>query len=302
MSAIFTQILVLFVFMLAGWLLKKGKLLDASHSKILSALEVYLFCPCISFNSFAEQCTAAYLSEKYPLILLSVGILGGLWVLSHCAAKCFSRDTYARTVYAYSIMMPNYGFMGYALCSSLFGSLALLDLMIFSLPMNLYVASVGFLSLTRKTGKDLKPIHILTPSMIASLLGCLVGLTGLRLPTVLMDVSNSAAACMAPVAMLLAGVTVAQFSLKELLWDKRTYAVTALRLVGVPVLLFTVLKLLGLGSALATVLSAYAMPCGLNTVVYPKLIGEDCRIGASLALISSLAALITVPLCLSFLV
>ena len=43
----------------------------------------------------------------------------------------------------------------------------------------------------------------------------------------------------------------------------------------------------------------YAMPCGLNTIVFPKLIGENCEIGAGLALVSNVLAIFTIPLCVA---
>jgi len=39
-----------------------------------------------------------------------------------------------------------------------------------------------------------------------------------------------------------------------------------------------------------------AMPCGLNTIVFPKIVGEKCDIGAGLAFVSNIAACITIPL------
>ena len=301
LEIVFSKVLVLFVFIVAGWALAKGGLVKAEHGRILSGIEVYVFLPCVSFNSFSQNCTLDYLGQKYPLIFVSLGILLVLWALSHFAAKLFTKEAYERTVYEYSLLMPNYGFMGYALCKSLYGEMGLLDMMIFTLPMAVYVASVGFLSLTRRTGKDFKPIRLLTPSMIGILLGCLVGLPGIKLPSVITDVSQSAANCMAPVAMLLTGITISQFDLKELFKDKRSYLITAVRLIAVPLVICGALNLIGLGKFIPTALAAYAMPCGLNTVVYPKLVGENCRIGASLALISAIASLITIPICLTFL-
>ena len=43
----------------------------------------------------------------------------------------------------------------------------------------------------------------------------------------------------------------------------------------------------------------YALPCGLNTVVFPKLVGENCSVGASLAFVSNILACITIPLVMS---
>jgi predicted permease len=41
------------------------------------------------------------------------------------------------------------------------------------------------------------------------------------------------------------------------------------------------------------------MPCGLNTIVFPKLVGEDCKIGARLALLTHLFSCFTIPVWLS---
>lgn len=301
MEMVFNQVLILFVFLVAGWLLKTGGLADAAHTRILSSLEVYVFLPCLYFNNFSKHFTLEYLGQKYPLLLISLGILLVLMVVCRLAAKLFTKQEYERILYEYSLLMPNYGFVGYALCGALFGDMALLDMMLFTIPMAVYVASAGFLRLTRRTGKDFKLRRILTPSMIGILLGCAVGLSGLPMPEVVTSVTNSAKGCMSPVAMLLTGITIAQFPLKELFNDWRNYVVTFVRMVGVPLLLFGILKLLQLDSYLPTVLIVYCMPCGMNTVVYPKLIGENCRIGTSLVLISAVASLITIPLFLQLL-
>jgi predicted permease len=46
----------------------------------------------------------------------------------------------------------------------------------------------------------------------------------------------------------------------------------------------------------------YAMPCGMNTIVYPKLVEKDCRLGAATVLVSTVLSLITIPLCIYLLI
>ena len=41
-----------------------------------------------------------------------------------------------------------------------------------------------------------------------------------------------------------------------------------------------------------------AMPCGMNTIVFPKLVGEDCKPGAALAFITTVLCIVTIPICL----
>lgn len=297
---IFEQVLLLFIFVVAGYVLGKASLCKPEHCKTLSTMLVYVFLPCLYFNNFAENLTVEYLKTKYPLILASVGLLLVFVLLSKLIGNKMTKHPYERVVLRYSLTVPNYGYMGCALCGSLFGSKALLDMMIFGLPLSVYISTSGYNMLTRNEGKiSLK--RIMTPPMYGILLGCIVGLTGLKLPNVLTEVAQKGAACMSPVAMLLSGIAVSEFKFKELLVNKQAYIVVALRLLGLPLLAFALVKLIRMDMALMPAVLVYSMPCGMNTIIYPKMVGEDCRTGAGLVLISSVLCVITIPLCLYFL-
>ena len=301
MTVAVEQVLILFAFIIAGYILAKTGIAKVEHTKTFSALIVYFFLPCTYLNSFSQNCTPAYLQEKYPLILISLAILLGLCLLARPFSKKFSKEKYEQTIFEYSLIIPNFGYIGYALCQGIFGDLALLNMMVFALPLSVYISVIGFNMLTKQTGEKFSWKLVFTPSMIGILLGCAVGISGVRLPSVVTEVTSKAAACTAPSSMLLTGIALSEFDLKVLLTDKRSYILSALRLLGIPMLLFAVLKLLGLDSAILPAVMIYAMPCGMNTIIYPKLIGEDCRIGASLTLISTVLALLTIPLCVAIL-
>ena len=131
------------------------------------------------------------------------------------------------------------------------------------------------------------------------LLGAIFGFSGIKIPSVLSDIFGKASACMGPVSMLLAGMVVSEFDFGELLSMKRVYIITALRLVIIPVIIGYALLPIN-KTAMETAVILFAMPCGLNTIVFPRLVGEDCRIGAGLALLSNILACITIPLVLVF--
>ena len=299
MASVLEQVFILFIFALAGFILTKTKLVDGDHEGILSKLEFYIFLPCVTFQTFAQRFTVAYLQEKYSLVLISVGILVVLELLARLIAPRFSKDSYERLVYRYSIMIPNFGYFGYALMQGLFGGDGLMDMMMFTLPMTIYTTTAGYMMLTNQPGK-LSVKKLLTPSIITMVLGCIVGITGLSLPNVIDQVVGKSAACMAPISMLLAGMVIAQYDLKELLADKRSYLITALRLLIIPALIFAVLKLMGLEIGILAAVVTYCCPCGLNPIVYGKLAGQDCRSAASLTLISTVLSLLTIPLCVYF--
>ena len=79
---------------------------------------------------------------------------------------------------------------------------------------------------------------------------------------------------------------------------KRVYIITALRLIIIPVLIGLILMPFN-KTAMEVAVITFAMPCGLNTIIFPRLVGEDCRIGAGLALLSNILACVTIPLVLA---
>ena len=301
MASIFEQVLILFVFALIGFILCRAKLVDGNKVGLLSTLEFFVFMPCVSFQTFSQRFTVAYLQEKYPLVLISMGILLALELFARLIAPPLSKHRYQQLVYRYSLMIPNFGFFGYSLMQGLFGTDGLMDMMMFCLPMTVYTSTVGYAVLSDQPGKfSLK--KLLTPSIIATILGSIVGITGLTVPNVLAQIIQKSAACMSPVSMLLAGVVIAGYNLKELLTEKRAYVVCAIRLLVVPALIFGLLKITGLQIAMLAAIVTYCCPCGLNPIVYGKLAGQDCRTGAKLTLISTVLAMVTIPLCVYFFV
>ena len=70
-------------------------------------------------------------------------------------AKLFAKDGYQRKIYTYSVAVANFSFMGNAVVLGVFGEEILFDYMIFTMPLNLYVYSIGTASLipNEKGGK-----------------------------------------------------------------------------------------------------------------------------------------------------
>jgi predicted permease len=294
MLIVLEQVLILVFSAAAGYALCKAGKLDSAHARTLSALQVYIFLPCTLFNTYSTHFTIPYIREKYTLLLTSFVMLLFMVVLGVVLARVVTKQPYLRSVYRYSLTVSNYGGFGYPLISALYGSLMLQNCMLFSIPISLYTYTAGYAELT-KTGFSLK--RLLNPVMTAILLGAAVGLTGLKLPAFVTGVVSKFAACMAPVGMLTVGMVVSEFDLLRLLKNKKNYLIIALRLLVIPCAAVGILKLLKLEECVIPALMMYAMPCGMNTIIFPRLVGEDCETGAALTLISSVLACLTIPFC-----
>lgn len=298
MQAVFKQLLILYIFLFAGWLIGKIKKDKASHSDILSILLVNIFLPCKVFSTFAKNVTVTYIKERYYLLLASLALLVILAAVAHFLPKLLTKREYERKVYAYSVPITNYAYLGYALIGSVFGDAVLSDFMLFAIPFSFYTYTVGYSMLT---GGKISFKKLINPITVAIVLGMATGLSGLKMPQVISSAVSSASSCVGPLSMVLAGMTLSSFTMRELLTDKIAYIFSAVRLVVIPALVFLICRGARLESIMPMMLIITCMPCGLNTIVFPKLIGEDCKPGARLALITHILSMLTLPFWLSFL-
>ena len=298
MSVIFNQVFILLIFLSIGFLLGKTGTVNTGHTKILSKLLVYVFLSSNIFKTFSSRFSPSYIAQNYRTLLASAVVLITLVVAAHFAAKLFTKSKYERCIYEYTMIVPNYGYMGYALSEALFGQAGLINFMTFAVPVSLFTYTFGFAKLT-KSGTSFK--KLCNPVIVATVLGIIVGLTELPIPGILLTVLDKASACMAPVGMLMTGVVISGFSFKSILSNKRVYVAAVLRLIVLPLIIGLTLSLFADREMVQTAVLFYALPCGLNTVIFPKLVDENCEIGAGLALVTTVLSCITLPFLLTVL-
>lgn len=288
----FGQVFILFAFAAVGFILAKLSLVKPEHSGILSKLIVYVFFPCNVFKTFATSFDLEYIKDNYALLVVSLCAILVIGVSAFFASKLFSKDKYERCVFEYSLTIPNSGYLGYPLGEALLGAAGLMDMMLFAIPVQIYIYTYGYARLTKRTLSPKKLINSVTVSMA---LGIVFGLLEIDLPKIPLTFLNNASACVGPVSMLLAGIAISEFGVKLLFSENRAYILSAFRLVLIPLLVGGVAALaFGRGVGVIAALY-YAMPCGLNTIVFAKAVDEPCRSGASLVFVSTLFACITIP-------
>ncbi len=297
-SSTVNQMMVLFIFMALGYFLNKAKLLPPNASVTISRLETNVLVPCLVFNTFYKYCTVQNISQKWTYIVYGIAIMAVSIAIGVILSRIFAKEDYLRKIYNYSFAVANFSFMGNAVVLGIFGESVLFDYMIFTLPLCLYVYSYGTASLIPKKENSKFSFKVfLNPICISMFLGTVIGLIGIPLPSFLTTAISSAGACMSPLAMVLTGLVVADFSIKTLAKIKKVYIASVLRLIVLPLLFVGVLKLLNTDPTITMLtLCATAMPLGLNTVVFPAAYGGDTTPGASMALISHLMSIITIPL------
>lgn len=289
-----TQLILLFAFILAGFFLGRRRIVPSEAAGILARLETWLFMPAFTLRSCAENCKIENVKEYITYIGISAATIIVLVVLTRFLAKRFAQNKDEIGIYNYAFAVSNMGYMGYPMMQAMFGETMLFKMMITVIPVNIYIYTVGMASMT---GKKASLRSLINPVFIGTCAGILIGLTGIELPTLANDFLASAANCMSPIAMLISGLVISRLPLGRLFNSARIYVAAILRLIVLPAIILAVFYFLGAPTELlAIMLVTYAMPIGMNTIVFPEAHGIDARAGAQLVLISNLMSIVTIPI------
>ena len=316
-SATLNPMLMLFLCIAVGFILRRCNIFSKDSGKVMAKMVTWVFAPAISFCTMARFCTIETIGAHATNIFLSFcGVIVALTAAT-LLSKVFVRNKCAeRGIYAYALAFGNSGYVGDPVVLTMFGEEVLSYYKLFCLPISIAIYTWGISMLVPDGEKKENPLKkIINAPTVGIFLGIIAGLTGIgqRLPTFLDNSLDALKVCMGPTAMLLAGVTVANYSIPVMLKKAKVYLATALRLVALPALiigiLFAVKTLLASilhveigNNALHFCFFAVAAPLGLNTVVFPEAFGGNPETGASMALISHTLCVISIPLMYALLI
>ncbi len=297
-SSVIFQISVLFSFIIIGFILCRLNFLPRETGRVFSRIENSIFMPAVVINTFWTNCTIKNITEKWIFIAYSIGILAFCILTAFIVSRYIGKTEYLQKIYRYSISFSNFGFVGTAMVSGIYGdnSIELFDYLMFTLPLNLFTYSVGIAWLVPNSQKLFSVKTFLNPIFVSLFIGAALGLLSVPKNELASTVISSAANCMAPVAMILTGFVIGGYNLRDLFKHPQTYIVAGIRLVALPsviVLFLTLIK--APQEIIVATLCAHAMPLGLNTVIIPSAYGENPETGASMALVSQLCSIITIP-------
>lgn len=293
------QMIILFLFMTLGYLLRKKGFLGPDTGKSLSKLELWVFCPCLNILTYARNCTVEVFVEDLPLILLSVVLLLVVAIpVSRLISAKLGRDEAERAVYRYSLCFSNSGYIGYPIVKAVFGEEVLMDTMIFCIPISIAIYTYGLYVLIPRENFTWKKLF--NPSTLTPFIGMLIGFSGIALPNVLINAMEMGSDCMAPIAMLLTGFVLANQPLKTMVLNWRAYVASVIRLIAIPLFVAVTMFALNIrGELLLISATILAMPMGLNSVVFPEAFGGDATSGSQSNFISNLMGIITIPFMLA---
>ncbi len=304
------QMLMMFMFISVGYLLRKKRILPENSDLAFSRLQFYVFSTALNTYAMMDNCTVETFKDNAYLILWGLGIIVVMILLSYPLSRLFipnykenAEAEYKCDVYKYALAFSNYSYLGSFLVLNLWGSEGLFKYTMFKLTIDILCNTWGLFVLIPKNHntsfvKNLLK-GVLTPPIIGMFLGMILGLLDVTkyIPGFVITALGNASNCLGPMAMIISGFVIAGYELKGLFLQGRIYVASLFRLLILPALLLLILRFLNVTNDLMIfALVGFAAPIGMNTIVYPATFGGEPYSGASMVLISSIFAIITMPL------
>lgn len=299
------QAVIMFILLAVGYFLYKKKLVGDEATKQFSNIAVSLINPIVIFN--------AYQTEFEPRLLKGLLWAGGLAVAAHVvliiASMVFVRRGRGQwRVDRFSMIYSNCAFMGIPLIEATFGTEGVFYLTGFITVFNLFIWIHGVILMSdggkrsaAETAKSLLKI-VLSPAILAVVVGLVMFFTGLRLPSFLQIPLNYLGSMNTPLAMLVSGATIAKAGILGGLKCKRIYYVQAFKLLIVPVLLaalFVPMRVFGADMMIIDiVLIAAAAPTASSTIMFAYKYGQDAEYASNHFALSTIFSIVTMPVVL----
>ncbi len=313
MYEIFLQIVAVFLMIFAGFLAQRKGILDDRGTAQLAWLLMKLFYPCLIFSSIVQKFTIRELVANWTLPAGSFLIMLTGWCLGTLARRLVRQETPAfQRSFHFQCTMNNYSFLPIMMVAGLIGDQAVAQVAFSSLGAELMTWTLGVQVLTgrwfsRETLRDLCSVP-----MRALLAAILVLLAIHYLPTLLQSppepstwtkmgqmllrTTHMIGQATIPVSAIICGARMATLHPAHL-FTRPVLALTALRLVIIPLAALGVLSLLPLARDVWPVLLLIAVqPCSMTSVSLTKIYKTDEHLAAAAVLVTHLACLLTIPL------
>jgi len=320
MFIIFLKTSAIFLMILAGYVVRRLKLVDATFNRQLSLVLMNVFYPALILSSVVRHYTLASLAANWALpagtaIIMAMGWATGLLVRSRLRDQ---PEPLQRT-FLFHCTMNNYSFLPIMLVAGLLGEPAVAQVIFASLGAEICLWTLGVQSLTGhaaslRTFRNLltMPMGALTAAVV--LLACRAwgvqhGLDASQAPATarlvgetLLDTCQTIGQATVPVSAVICGCCMAELEPHHL-WSRPMLGMVLLRMAVIPALAIPVLLRLPLAPAAQAVLMVVAVqPAAMASVSMAAVYHADSRFAAAGVLVTHVVCLVSIPIWLHFLI
>lgn len=311
--AIGQVMLTLFAIVVVGYIAGKLGYMGGTFDKKLSKVVIDITCPALILSS---AMTGELPDRRYILPLLGISVL--TYVLLTGVAlllpRLLTKKKDDEGVIGFAMMFGNVGFMGYPIVASIFGHEAVFYAAVLNVVNTFTVFTVGTMLIVGKNQestveekemsqkKMLRKVLYSTPMLSAYLTMLIVALEIKDIPEFISQPLTMIGNITVPAALLIIGSSMSQLPLRAMLGNSTIYTTTLMRLAILPVGIHYLMTLLGFSSFVVGINTVViAMPVATYGTILCLRHGKDTTLITEVTFITTLLAMISIPLLVTWL-
>lgn len=292
---IFEQLLKMFFIMLLAFICYKIKLVDQNGNRSISNLLLMVVNPLLILTVYQDteydphMVRGLLLAFVAALITHILGILISTFLIQPSSGPDCSIERF-------NSMYSNCGFIGIPLVNSVLGSSGVFFITAYMVVFNLFTWTHGIILMEKKCSLKNMKEGILSPMFLSTVAAVALFFLRIHVPSVLLDSMNYVADMNTPLAMMVAGFSVAQSDLGKMLRNHRIYFISFIKLILIPVLMIAVLKVMPLPSEVATtILIGAACPAATTGTMMAIRYRQNYTYSSELFAMTTVLSIITIP-------
>ena len=279
-----------------------GEKIIGFDSKAISTMSLYLMTPLLVFQTFYTN----KLTYDYFYIVIYAFGLCLILILIVCAISYLKKYDIKETcgLILGSVFMNN-GNYGTPVALLLFGTAGFDYAIILMVIQSIVMSTIGIYVAARGSDivggiKDTLGIVIRMPVAYGAIFGLLFQYIGITLGSSLMTTINLVGSAAIPTIMLVLGMQLAKISLKNMEYEKISYAIL-IKLIAAPLIAWAISALLPINPLLKQLMIIMAgMPAAANTTMYAIQFNTKPEFVSVCTFVSTVLSLVTLPIIFYF--
>jgi len=278
---------------------KTGILTDPLNAG-MSSVMIKITLPCTIFVSMMRPFTSELLLESLATLFITAVVFLFGYVVGMALARIMRISDGEKRVWQFALVFPNVAYMGFPVIQALYGHYGMVYTAMANVSFQVLAFSLGVYLFNKKSDSDVKAnlrAIAYNPALIVTGIAFIFFVTGFRLPAPIFEGVRLVGDMTVPLSMLLVGSILAKSRVIELVSDPKVLPVVFMRLVGIPLITFSILRLFIHNPVmLGVIVVLSAMPAAALTVIFAEQYKGDTAVASRLVAISSFLCLFTIPL------
>lgn len=297
---VFTKVAAVFLMLAVGGLARLRRIITDEALENLCKIVLYVTLPFLFIHVLSTRCTREAISALWMAPFFAIAIIFTGFFVGRLASALLKIPKKKRDTLSFLTAFQNSGFLAIPIGFVLFGERGVLTVVMFTLGFNIlyWTFGVHLMSRSNPTHK-INPLKgLLSPAIIALILGIIFGITRTNLPGFFMDGSKLLGNATVPLAMLVVGAMMVSGRSKNKINIKEISAIILCRLIIVPVIFLVIAKSLsGISDLMRSIIVLQAcMPSASSSPLLAKQYNGDYDLAASGVFFTTLVSIITIPI------